>query len=265
MKISQLIQESSLSVSDSELLLAHILQQSKEWIFANPDFEVSEKDFTWFHNLEKMRLAGKSVAVILNQKEFFGLDFFVDENVLIPRPETEILVEEVLKIQPKSLLDLGTGSGCLAISVKKNLPNCEVWASDISPTALKVAQKNSQSLGVKIEFVESNLLEKTPGESEVIVANPPYIPQNSEEVEAGVKKFEPSLALFSGEDGLDLIRKLLTQISKLPQKPKFVLLEFGGGEQTEVLEKFTKNIFPNSKIEILFDLAGISRVLKLQP
>jgi release factor glutamine methyltransferase len=118
---------------------------------------------------------------------------------------------------------------------------------------------------VKIEFVESNLLEKTPGESEVIVANLPYIPQNSEEVEAGVKKFEPSLALFSGEDGLDLIRKLLTQVSKLSQKPKFVLLEFGGGEQTEVLEKFTKNIFPNSKIEILFDLAGISRVLKLQP
>jgi release factor glutamine methyltransferase len=263
-RISEIFKQSSLLVSDSELLLAHILQQSKEWIFTNPDFEVLEKDFTRFRNLEKMRLAGKSVAAILGQKEFFGLDFFVNKNVLIPRSETEILVEEVLKIQAKSLLDVGTGSGCVAISVKKNLPNCEVWASDISPAALKVAQKNSQNLGVKIEFIESDLLEKISGEFEIIVANLPYVSFDSEEVASGVREFEPNLALFSGEDGLELIRKLLIQISQLSQKPKFILLEFGGGDQTEILNDFTKELFPNSKIEILSDLAGIPRVLKIR-
>jgi release factor glutamine methyltransferase len=263
--ISEILEDSNLPRFEAELLLGAILGFSQTKFFANPDFEISEKDFMRFRDLEKMRLAGKSVAAILSQKEFFGLNFFVDKNVLIPRPETEILVEEVLKIQPKSLLDVGTGSGCVAISVKKNLPNCKVWASDISPAALKVAQKNSQNLGVKIEFIESDLLEKISREFEIIVANLPYVSQDSEVIEAGVKKFEPSLALFSGADGLDLIRKLLIQISQLSQKPKFVLLEFGGGKQTEVLERFTKKLFLNTGIEILSDLAGIPRVLKLQP
>lgn len=264
MKISRLIKESSLPTLDSELLLSCVLQKSKEWLFTNPDFGLSNELLEKFNELQKKRREGVSIAALVGSKEFFGLEFKVNENVLIPRPETEILVKEVLKIQPKSLLDVGTGSGCVAISVKKNLSNCEVWASDISPTALKVAQKNSQKLGVKIEFIESDLLEKTSREFEIIVANLPYVPQNSVEIEAGVKKFEPSLALFSGSDGLDLIRKLLIQISKLSQKPKFVLLEFSGDEQTEVLKIFTSKIFPNSKIEILLDLAGIPRVLKLQ-
>jgi release factor glutamine methyltransferase len=100
-------------------------------------------------------------------------------------------------------------------------------------------------------------------EFDAIVANLPYIPRDSEEVEMGVKKFEPNLALFGGEDGLGLIRKLLVQISEFKKNPKFVLLEFGGGEQTKVLEKFTEKLFPNAKIEFLKDLAGIDRVLVL--
>jgi len=273
MKISKIISQTCLSRFDVEVLLANILNKSKEWLFAHSDFEVSADQFEKFREYEKMRLAGKSVAAILGRKEFFGLEFAVDENVLVPRPETEILVEEILKIAPKSLLDVGTGSGAIAIAVAKNLENCRVVGSDISPAALAVARKNSAQLGAQVEFVESDLLAKIPlappsqkGEEkgfEMIVANLPYIPENSTEVEPGVKKFEPQLALFSGADGLDAIRKLLDQISQLAAKPQFVLLEFGGGAQKSALEKFVREKFPDRKIEFLPDLAGIPRVVKL--
>jgi release factor glutamine methyltransferase len=118
-------------------------------------------------------------------------------------------------------------------------------------------------LGVEIELIESDLLEKISDEFEVIAANLPYIPDDSREIQKSVADFEPRLALYGGADGLDLIRKLLIQISKLPQKPKFVLLEFGGGAQTEILEKFAQEIFSDSEITILPDLAGIARVLKI--
>jgi len=262
--ISEVLADSKLARLDAEIFLAAVLQKSKTELFANPDFEISEKDFMRFSDLKKIRLAGKSVAAILNQKDFFGLDFFVNENVLTPRPETEILVEEVLKIQPKSLLDVGTGSGCLAISVKKNLPNCEVWGCDISSSALEVAQRNAGQNEVEVNFMESDLLKNIEKSFDVIVANLPYIPLSSTEVEIGVKKFEPNLALFGGADGLDLIRNLLTQISTLSQKPKLVLLEFGGGEQTEILEKFTKELFPNAVLELIKDLAGVDRVMSFR-
>lgn len=272
-KVSEVLASSSLDRLDAELFLGEILNFTPTELFAQPDFAIPEAALARFHTFEKSRLAGKSVAVILGHKEFFGLDFFVNENVLIPRPETELLVEEILKIAPRSLLDVGTGSGCVAISAKKNLPNCRIVASDVSPVALAVAQKNSQNLGVEIELIESNLLEKIllisslrEGEEngfEVIAANLPYIPDDSREIQKSVADFEPHLALYGGADGLDLIRKLLTQISKLTQKPKFVLLEFGGGAQTEILEKFAQEIFSDSEITISPDLAGIARVLKI--
>jgi len=262
-KVSEVLAGSLLDRLDAELFLGEVLNFSPTELFAQPDFEISEAALARFHAFEKSRLAGKSVAVILGHKEFFGLDFFVNENVLIPRPETELLVAEILKIAPRSLLDVGTGSGCVAISAKKNLPHCRVSASDVSPAALAVAQKNSQNLGVEIELIESDLLEKISDEFEVIAANLPYIPDDSREIQKSVADFEPRLALYGGADGLDLIRKLLIQISKLPQKPKFVLLEFGGGAQTEILEKFAQEIFSDSEITILPDLAGIARVLKI--
>ena len=190
--------------------------------------------------------------------------------MLVPRPETEILVEEILKISPKNLLDIGTGSGAIAIAVARNLPKCKITASDISKKALEVARKNAKNLvpakagiGAKIEFVESDLLENISGNFEMIVANLPYIPENSAEVESGVREFEPAGALFSGADGLEAIRKLLRQISELVEKPQFILLEFGGAEQKIALEKIAREKLPEFEIEFLPDLAGIPRVLKL--
>lgn len=263
-KVSEVLAGSGLDRLDAELFLGEVLNFSPTELFARPDFAVSEDACAQFRSFEKMRLAGKSVAAILGHKEFFGFDFFVDENVLIPRPETELLVEEILKIAPQSLLEVGTGSGCVAISVKKNLPNCRVSASDVSPAALAVVRKNAKNLGAEIEFSESDLLAKISGEFELVVANLPYIPDESVEIQKSVADFEPRLALFGGADGLDLLRRLLTQISELARKPQFVLLEFGGGAQTEILEKFARTLFPDSEIKILSDLAGIPRVLKLK-
>ena len=263
MQISQVLANSKLSRLDAEVLLADTLRISQTKIFINSDREIDQKDLVKFLEFEKLRLAGKSVAAILGSKEFFGLEFEVDENVLIPRPETEILVEEILKIEPQTLLEIGTGSGAIVIAVKKNLENCEVLATDISPEALAIAQKNAAKLNVEINFLESDLLENVSQNFEMIVANLPYLPKNSTEVESGVKKFEPSLALFSGQDGLDLIKKLLNQIAKLSEQPKFILLEFGGEKQVEPLRNFVQKTLPKFEIEFLPDLAGIQRVLKL--
>lgn len=263
-KISEVIANSKINRLDAEIFLGEILNLSKTEIFVNCDFEITKSELVKFHEFEKIRLTGKSVASILGRKEFFGLEFLVDENVLIPRPETEILVEEILKITTKNLLEVGTGSGAIAISIKKNLPDCNVWASDISSKALRIAKKNAKKIGTNIKFVKSDLLEKISENFEIIVANLPYIPKNSTKIQKSVTEFEPQIALFGGNDGLDLIRKLLIQISKLSQKPKFVLLEFGGIGQKILLEKFVHEFFPNSKIEFRNDLAGISRVLKLK-
>ncbi|MBU1090195.1 peptide chain release factor N(5)-glutamine methyltransferase, partial [Patescibacteria group bacterium] len=265
LRISEILDRSLLPCLDAEVLLSHILNKSKEWIFTRPNEIISGKKLSEFRALEKKRAAGISVAALTNSKEFFGLDFFVNSAVLVPRPETELLVEEILKLQPRSLLDVGCGSGCIAIAVKKNLPKCEVSASDVSAAALAVARKNSKKNRAAVKFFCSDLFEKIPSRKfEIIAANLPYIAENSKAVDAGVKKFEPRLALFGGADGLDLIRKLLAQISNLVEKPDFVLLEFGGGRQTRKLREVAKKIFPNAEIEIKKDLAGISRVMKLE-
>ena len=273
MQISQIISRSFLSRLDAEVLLAHILDKPREWLFTHSDSEVSMSKLAKFHEFEEKRTAGKSVAAIIGQKEFFGLDFFVDENVLIPRPETEILVEEVINTlthhlsggltKNVNLLDVGTGSGAIAIAVKKNLPACRVAASDISKEALAVARKNAVNIGVEVEFIESDLLGEISGKFDVLAANLPYVPEGSTEIQKSVADFEPRKALFAGVDGLDLIRKLLLQIAELPKRPKFVLLEFGGGEQVEVLKKLAEELLPASKIEFIRDLAGHRRVLKL--
>lgn len=248
---------------DAEVLLASILSESREYLFTHSKKVLSEIQVKKFNQLLSERIQGKPVAHLTNTKEFFGLDFYVDENVLIPRPETELLVEEVLKLEPKSLLDVGTGSGCIAIALKKHLPDCRVVACDNSSDALQVARKNAEQHQVEIEFLESDLLKNVSGNFEVLAANLPYIPVDSSEVQASVKKYEPHAALFAGEDGLDAIRKLLEQISELSNKPKFILLELGLG-QADLVEGQARKVLPESQTERIKDLAGIERIMKIQ-
>lgn len=245
---------------DAELLLAYSLGKSREWLISHSDTEI---DTTIFEALVAQRKSGKSVAALIGKKEFFGLEFTVDENVLIPRGETELLVEEILKLKPASLLDVGCGSGCIAIAVAKNFPQCEVAACDISPAALVISKKNMENHVVSIRLFQSDLLENVSGDFEIIAANLPYIPDSDTEVEAGVKAFEPHRALFGGETGLEIITRLLQQIAKLPHPPRFVLLEIGV-KQAEELEKIISTVMPAAQVEFIKDFQGIQRVAKIE-
>jgi release factor glutamine methyltransferase len=265
MKIEDLLLEAESRIErlDAEVLLAHILRKDREWLFTHPDSDISEEELGEFEKLVEQIESGKPVAYLTGSKEFFGLDFFVDENVLVPRPETELLIEEILKIQPKSILDVGTGSGCIAITMKKNLPHCEVLACDISPAAIEIAKRNARRHEAGVKFFESDLLGDFDNNVDLIVANLPYVPENAENIQKSVKEYEPHLALFAGEDGLDLIRKLLQQIADLSEKPKYVLLEIGIG-QADILSEYIESVLPGSQIDLIKDLAGIERVVKIQ-
>ena len=262
MQITLALQRASESIPrlDAEILLAYSLGKSREWLIIHSDAEI---ETAAFEKLVAQRKLGKSVAALIGKKEFFGLEFTVDENVLIPRPETELLVEEILKLKPASLLDVGCGSGCIAISVAKNLTNCEISACDISPAALAVAKKNMENHAVAIQFFQSDLLAEISGSYEIIAANLPYIPLEDTDIEAGVKAFEPHTALFGGESGLEIITRLLQQIAKLPTLPRFVLLEIGIN-QAEELEKIISTIIPAARVEFIKDFQGIQRVAKIE-
>ena len=262
MQISEILLSAQKSIPrlDAEVLLADFLKKSRVWLITHNKTEI--ENFAEFWELVKQRKSGKSVAAILGKKEFYGLEFAVDENVLIPRCETEILVEEILQLKPSSLLDVGCGSGCIAIAVAKNLPACEVSACDISSAALAIAKQNAENHAVNINFFQSDLLENSTASYEIIAANLPYISLDSPFIQPSVKEFEPHLALFGGGDGLELILKLLQQITTLPVFPRYILLEIGI-HQAKELEKFIPTLFPTAKVEFISDLQNIKRVCKI--
>lgn len=202
--------------------------------------------------------------------EFYKLKFKVNKDVLIPRPETELLVDEVLeflKNNPRShtVLDLGTGSGAIAVSIAKN-NDTKIVASDISPKALKVAKLNAKLHGVedKITFISSNLLAKIKTRPDIIVTNLPYIPtERIAYLDSSVKDFEPFIALNGGDDGFELYRKLFAQIVKKGWKPKLIIgeIDYTQGELA-VLE--AQKYFPKALVEVKKDLAHMQRILKVK-
>lgn len=203
--------------------------------------------------------------------EFYKLRFKVTPDVLIPRPETELLVNEILKInkfvtdviKPNSVLDLGTGSGCIAISVAKNLPGTRIIASEISQQALEIAKQNAKFHQVNIEFVLSDLLGNIPQPIGMLVTNLPYIPSGRiKYLDSSVKDFEPLVALDGGEDGFELYRKLFAQISKLELKPKLIIGEIDYTHGELAINEALK-YFPDAQVEVKTDLAHKQRILQI--
>ena len=204
--------------------------------------------------------------------EFYKLKFIVTEDTLIPRPETELLVDEIIKLSPATLLDIGTGSGCIAIAVSKNLPNTKILATDISKRALEVAEKNSKFHKTEnnIFFIEADLLSflERPGAinrvPEIIVTNLPYIPTaRLLHIDPMVTDWEPRIALDGGEDGFELYRKLFTQIEQKKLYPKYLIGEIDY-TQAELVLSEAKRRFPNAKIEVKEDLANKQRYFILR-
>lgn len=277
--IGELSDFSQTSVLDAEMLVCHVLGFSRTELFLKDGLEIYDYQAKQILELFKRRKNNEPIAYLINKKEFYGLDFCVDENVLIPRPDTEILVEEVLKtvenlkLKVKSgvnfrfkIIDVGTGSGCIPISLAMNLERADFVAIDVSQKALEVARKNVEKFGLeeRIDLKKSDLLNgldfRLFGNDTVITANLPYV-EESVELEAGVKDYEPHLALFAGEDGLDCYRKLLKQLQEI--QPLAIFLEIDL-RQVKTLKQISQNLLPEYEIAVAKDLAGKDRVFILK-
>lgn len=201
------------SHGDIYYLLEYTLKRSKEFIFTYPEYELTPQELKRWLRVIKRRMEGEPAAYITGRKEFYSLNFRVNRHTMIPRPETELLVDEVIRRNPETLLDVGTGSGCIAISVSYHLPECRITAVDISVEALRLAKKNAAELleNNSIRFLRSNIFESLEGEKfDVIVSNPPYVKSDAlKELPDEVVLFEPVVALDGGKDGLNLYRNLL--------------------------------------------------------
>jgi len=256
---------------DAEVLLAHTLQQERSWLYLHAKDTLNSWQLKTFTKLLARRENREPVAYIIGYKEFFALDFSVNHHVLIPRPETELLVETALEIINNSndknalIADIGTGSGCIAISLAKHLPDAVVFASDISCQALQLAEQNARFNQVthRVMFFAGDLMAPLATQVDMIVSNPPYI--SRPELIAGsmmpeVQQYEPRLALNGGLDGLTILRGLLSQaVDKL--KPNGSLLVEIGSEQGQAVTQLAQTHFPSANIQIKKDLAGLDRLL----
>lgn len=246
---------------EAELLLRHALGIDQVGLYLALTTELDSKRYADFQRLVARRLKGEPTAYITGHREFFGLDFAIRPGVLVPRPETELLVEKAIELArlrgSPTIVDIGTGCGAIAISLTLNLPTATVYATDISLEALAVARENCLRHGAKAEFVQGDLLEPLPGPADIIVANLPYV----RSAELGrLIDFEPRLALDGGQDGLDVIRRLCHQARQKLKPGGGLLLEIGLGQSKPVLELLRQQ-FLEAAVAAFPDLAGIDRVV----
>jgi release factor glutamine methyltransferase len=251
---------------DAEVLLAAATGSTRAALVADAGAEVPAAAARRFGEMVRRRLRREPVAYVLGRKGFRNLDLAVDRRVLVPRPETELLVELALELEPASALDVGTGSGAIALAVADELPGCAVTATDTSPAALEVARANAERLGLadRVRFREGTLPE---GESfDLVLANLPYVAERDwPALQPEVTRWEPREALLAGPDGLDAYRSLLTRLRDLPltrmapQRKVTLAVEVGEGQAEAVAELMREAGF--GAIEARRDLAGIERVV----
>lgn len=242
---------------DAQMLAAHLFLKDRTWVIAHPEAEVNELAA---ETLLQRRESREPLAYILGWREFYGRRFEVAPGVLIPRQDTEVLLETALgRIHEGPVLDLGTGSGCLAVTLKLLRPEIEVWASDISPDALRIARRNAEYHEAKVQFVESDLFANFPKvEFEYIVSNPPYI-ADSEELMPEVRDHEPAGALFSGPTGLEFYERLAQEAANYLLFNGKLIMEVGHTQASDVVNLFGRHGWPNDFV--VSDLSGIDRVV----
>jgi release factor glutamine methyltransferase len=249
---------------DAQALLLHAIRRERAALLASWDEVLDAERAIRYEALIKRRLAGEPIQYILGEQEFYGLPFRVTPDVLIPRPETEHLVENVIewvaKIAYPRIVDVGTGSGAIAVALAHHLPQANVVATDLSAPALAVAEENAKRNGVAIRFLQGDLLAPVDGETfDIIVSNPPYVAgSDRHSMSVEVREYEPSLALFSGADGMELYRRLIPAAFKGLTPGGLLALEFGYGQTADLVELLAKAGF--KPIEIFPDLQGIARV-----
>jgi release factor glutamine methyltransferase len=250
---------------DAELLLLHTLQIPRTTLLAHPTRELSTTEESLYESLLQRRLKNEPIQYITGQQEFYGLPFKVTPAVLIPRPETEHLVEAVLQRlpqnQPLRIVDIGTGSGAIAIALAVHLPQAQITALDLSPEALTIASTNAETNNVanRITFLQSDLLSALAHEKpyDAIVSNPPYIPEtDSPTLHPEVRDHEPHTALFAGDEGLDIYRRLIPQAHALLKPTGLIALEIGHGQR----EALAALLHDWHNVNFVDDLQHIPRV-----
>ncbi|HEX7259409.1 MAG TPA: peptide chain release factor N(5)-glutamine methyltransferase [Candidatus Saccharimonadia bacterium] len=239
---------------DTYLLLSKVLAKDRAWLMAHPDHEINEDQAQSYMDLTNQRRQRVPLVHLTNKREFYGLNFYIDERVLTPRVETEKMVEYAIAYAPQHsrLLDVGTGSGAIAIAIAKHRPDLEIWATDISKDALTVAQQNADSHKVLLNLAVSSLLDQVSGRFATIVTNLPYL-RDDADLMPEVRK-EPGVALFGGSDGLELYRDFLKQLEGYLEPKAYVFTECDPWQHEDMTKEARKAGLTPSKTEDYFIL-----------
>lgn len=260
---------------DAEVLLCHVLHMDRLYLYIHRDREITEEQIKAYGRLIEKRLDGVPVQYLIHRQEFMGLEFYVEEGVLIPRPDTEILVEAVIRWvqaaggqEPIFIADLGTGSGAISVSLAYYLQHAYIYSVDVSPKALAMGRENAKIHGVeqRIEFLRGDLFEPFQGERfmgtlDVLVSNPPYIPRKEIPcLQPEVAKYEPKLALDGGEDGLDFYRRIVGEAYLFLKNRGLIALEVGH-DQADAVKKMMEERKNYTEIQKIRDFGGIERVV----
>jgi release factor glutamine methyltransferase len=255
---------------DAQVILAHIMDKERAWLFAHYDQALTQEEAESFADLVARRAAAEPVAYLVGHREFYGLDLMVDQRVLIPRPETELLVDAVLDhIESRAdqhvrMADVGTGSGAISVAVASNCPSVQIYAVDLSPWALEVAEENVRRHDSRqqITLLQGDLLSPLPEPVDIIAANLPYITSGDyQNLMADVRDYEPRLALEAGPEGLDLIERLLDQTPAHLLPGGVLFLEIGANQGNAVLE-LVERLLPQARhIGLRQDYHGFDRLV----
>jgi release factor glutamine methyltransferase len=259
--------------AEAELLLGHVLGMSKTQLYTEPEKLLTSTEISQLWSLIQRRLNHEPAAYILGHCEFYGIDLYIDCHTFIPRPETELLLEQAVELAHHisqsgkriTIADVGTGCGAIAVSLALALPRAKICATDISAPALQVAEMNCRRHAVssQVELLQGNLLEPLSQPVDMIVANLPYIKDcEFKDLSPEIINFEPTTALAGGEDGLDKIQQILGQMPGKLNDGGCFLLEIGKGQGREVAS-LIKSYFPQASIELISDLGDIERVVKV--
>lgn len=253
--------------NEQKLALEQVLNLSKPELLLNKDRELTKKEYKIYQKINQKINKGLPISYILKKAYFYNQYFYVNKHVLIPRPETEVLVQktnnlikEYLSNKDIKILDIGTGSGIIAITLKQLDNNYNITATDISKKALKVAKKNNKISNTRIKLIKTDLYKGIKDKYDVVVSNPPYIDRNSKSVEEKVKNNEPHLALFADNNGLYYYEQILKNIKNIIKDKHIIAFEIGEN-QGEKIQKIAKQYLPNDEITIKKDYNGFDRYI----
>jgi release factor glutamine methyltransferase len=250
---------------EAEILLMHVTGSSRAKLLAHPELPLPTAEVEQYEELIGDRALGHPLPYLTGKTEFYGLEIVVTPDVMIPRPETEVLIDLALERRPSTIVDVGTGSGCIAVALAAHLPDAAILGIDISSAALAVARRNLEKHGLeeRVQLIAGDLLDRRPGPVDLIISNPPYISADEwASLPPSILYHEPHLALNGGTDGLEVIRRLLYQSQGLLKPGGTLLIEIGAG-QGEAVREIAETCFPESGtvIRVRPDLAGRDRVL----